>query len=182
MNAITHPTVARRFVMPLVCGAALCCVQEVAVAASVDEALDAIETTRDVTATAAGAYTTSSVLGSSAPVILSTLKAAGGPVSAGAAAGLGVAGIQSKFLYSDCDNATACDAAAVSGYVGAGAGAASAVALAASYGVGASGLAGIGALVGGGMAVGATALIALPAVGAVAIGAGVYGIASWLSD
>jgi len=43
-------------------------------------------------------------------------------------------------------------------------------------------LAGIGSLVGGGMAVGAISLIALPAVGAVAIGAGVYGLVSWLTD
>ncbi len=150
--------------------------------APLDQAIGAANTAKDVAAAGAGAYTASTVLGSSAPMILTTLKAVGGPVIAGAASGASIASLQSKYLYSDCEKTTACDAVSVSGYVGAGAGTAGAVALGAAYGVGASGLAGIGGLVGGGMAAGAISLIALPAVGAIAIGAGVYGVVSWLTD
>lgn len=148
----------------------------------VDTAFEIADTIKDTAATAAGVTTTASVVGSSGPVILSNLSAAGGPVTAGALSGFGVAGLQDKYLYSDCDNADACDAAAVAGYVGAGAGVAGAAALGATYGVGASGLAAIGGMVGGGMAAGAVGLMALPVLGAVAVGAGVYGIASLFTD
>lgn len=148
----------------------------------IDSALKTIDTVKDTAATVAGVATASAVIGSSGPAILSTLSAAGGPVTTGALSGFGVAGLQNKYLYSDCDNSTACDAASVAGYVGAGAGMASAAALGATYGVGATGLAAIGGMVGGGMAVGAAGLIALPALGAVAIGAGVYGLVSWFSN
>jgi len=150
--------------------------------APLDQVISAANTAKDVAAAGAGAYTTSAVLGSSAPAILTALKAVGGPIGVGGASGLSIASLQSKYLYSDCEKTTACDAASVSGYVGAGAGTAGALALGSFYGVGATGLVGIGSLVGGGMAVGAISLIALPAVGAVAIGAGVYGLVSWLTD
>ncbi|MEA3641655.1 MAG: hypothetical protein VBE63_17180 [Lamprobacter sp.] len=149
---------------------------------STSAALEMVDAVRDTAATASGVMTAASVTGSSGPVILGNLATAGGPVAAGALSGFGVAGLQNKYLYSDCENVDACDAAAIAGYAGAGAGVAGATALGAAYGVGASGLATIGGMVGGGMAAGAVGLIALPAVTAVAIGAGVYGIVSLFSD
>lgn len=79
-----------------------------------------------------------------------------------------------------CADNSACQAAIVGGAVATAAGTAGSAALVAGSGV--AGLAGIGAMVGGGVVTGTVALIALPAVGAVAVGAGVYGIVSWLSD
>lgn len=88
--------------------------------APVVEMLESADMVRDTSATAAGATTAISVVGSSGPVILSKLAAVGGPVAAGALSGFDVAGVQNKLLYSDCDNADACDATAVAGYAGAG--------------------------------------------------------------
>lgn len=79
-----------------------------------------------------------------------------------------------------CADDAACQAAIVGGAVGTAAGTAGSAALVAGSGF--TGLAGIGAMIGGGVVTGTVALIALPAVGAVAVGAGVYGIVSWLSD
>ncbi|MCC7279614.1 MAG: hypothetical protein IT487_15040 [Chromatiaceae bacterium] len=146
------------------------------------ETMEAVDAVRDSAASASGVAAVYGVAGNSAPVILGSLKAVGGPVAVGAVSGFGVAGLQSKILYSECDNANACDAAAYAGYAGAGAGTLGAAALGVSYGVGASGLATIGGLVGGGMAAGAIGLIALPAAGAILIGAAVYGTASLLTD
>jgi hypothetical protein len=190
------------FALLLACAGSLCCIGNIAQAGSrnshaidaaleagqivapgpVAQALEVVDTVRDAAATVGGATTAISVIGSSGPTILGNLASAGGPVTAGALSGFGVAGLQSKYLYSDCKDADACDAAAIAGYAGAGAGVAGAAALGASYGVGASGLAAIGGFVGGGMVAGATSLIALPAVGAVVIGAGVYGIVLLLND
>ena len=153
-------------------------VAQVAAPEPVRGTVEFIDTIRDTGATAVGAGTTYAVLGSSGPVIMGKLAAVGGPVTAGGVSGFGVAGLQNRYLYSDCKNANACDAAATAGYLGAGAGLAGATALGATYGVGATGLATIGSMVGGGMAAGAIGLIALPAVGAVAVGAGVYGLVS----
>lgn len=202
MTALTRRSTKTRFALALAGTGAFCCFGSVAQAAEwnkhavdavlefgqiaapkpVAEVLEKVDTVRDAAATVTGAATAYSVVGVSGPTILGNLATVGGPVGAGAMSGFGVAGLQSKYLYADCDNADACDAAAVAGYVGAGAGTASALALGASYGLGASGLAAIGGLVGGGMAVGAVGLIALPAIGAAAIGAGVYGIASLLTN
>lgn len=146
------------------------------------KAVKVVDTAVDSVATASGAGTAIAVVSKSGPAILSTLKAAGGPVAAGGAAGFGVAGLQEKYLYDDCNKQTACDVAAISGYVGAAAGTAGTVGLAASFGLGASGLAGVGAMVGGGMAVGAVTLISLPAVAAVAVAGGAYLVADWMLD
>lgn len=150
--------------------------------APLDDAFGTVNTVKDVAAVAAGTATVHGVVGSSAATILSTLNVAGGPLIVGGGAGFGLAGLQAKYLYSDCTDQTACDAAAVSGYVGAGLGTAAAVGLGTTYGVGAAGLAGIGALVGGSMAAGAVTLVVLPAVGVIALGGGVYAIAGWLLD
>lgn len=149
---------------------------------TLDQAFAVADTVNDTAATAFGANAAAAVLGKSGPAILTSLKAAGGPVASGSALGFGVAGLQDKFLYSDCTAATACDVAAVSGYVGAGLGTATAVGLGATYGVGAAGLAGIGTLIGGGMAAGAMTLIALPAVAAVAVAGGAYLATTWVLE
>ncbi|MGB4334938.1 MAG: hypothetical protein WBJ41_08895 [Chromatiaceae bacterium] len=145
-------------------------------------AVQVVDTAVDSAATASGAGTAIAVVSKSGPAILSTLKVAGGPVAAGGAAGFGVAGLQEKYLYSDCDQQTACDVAAISGYAGAAAGTAGAVGLSATFGLGASGLAGIGAMVGGGMAAGAVTLITLPAVAAVAVAGGAYLATAWVVE
>ncbi len=147
-----------------------------------EQAVKVVDTAVDSAATASGTSTAIAVVSKSGPAILSTLKAAGGPVAAGGTAGFGVAGLQEKYLYDDCDKQAACDVAAISGYVGAAAGTVGTVGLGASFGLGASGLAGIGALVGGGMAAGAVTLIALPAVAAVAVAGGAYLAADWVMD
>lgn len=147
-----------------------------------EDAVKVVDTAVDSAATASGAGTAIAVVSKSGPAILNTLKAAGGPVAAGGAAGFGVAGLQEKYLYDDCDKQTACDVAAISGYVGAAAGTVGTVGLGATFGLGASGLAGIGTLVGGGMAAGAVTLIALPAVAAVAVAGGAYLAADWVMD
>lgn len=147
-----------------------------------EQAVKVVDTAVDSAATASGTSTAIAVVSKSGPAILSTLKAAGGPVAAGGTAGFGVAGLQEKYLYDDCDKQAACDVAAISGYVGAAAGTVGTVGLGASFGLGASGLASIGALVGGGMAAGAVTLIALPAVAAVAVAGGAYLAADWVMD
>jgi hypothetical protein len=202
MTTLTNRFSKTRFVLALAGAGSLCCLSDIVQAADwnkhaldaaleigqiaapapVGQVLEVVDTVRDTSAAAAGAATAYSVAGASGPAIMGKLAVVGGPVSVGTVSGFGVAGLQDKYLYSDCDHADACDAASVAGYVGAGAGMAGAAALGASYGLGASGLAAIGGLVGGGMAVGVAGLIALPAMGAVAIGAGVYGIASLLTD
>ena len=147
-----------------------------------EDAVNVVDTAFDSVATVSGTGTAIAVVSKSGPAILSTLKAAGGPVAAGGAAGFGVAGLQEKYLYDDCDKQAACDVAAISGYVGAAAGTVGTVGLGATFGLGASGLAGVGALVGGGMAAGAVTLIALPAVAAVAVAGGAYLAADWVMD
>lgn len=135
--------------------------------------------------TAAAASSTGvayAVVGKSGPAILATLKAAGGTATVGSTAGFAVAGLQDKYLYDNCDDQTACDVAAVSGYVGATAGSVGSIGLGMAYGLGASGLASIGGLVGGGMVAGAVSLIALPAVAAVTIAGGAYLATDWLLD
>lgn len=202
MTNLTRGFTKTRLTLVLAGASSLCCITETAQAidwkkhavdsalevgqiaapAPVGQVLEVVDTVRDTSAAAAGAAAAYSVAGVSGPAIMGNLAVVGGPVSAGALSGFGVAGLQSKYLYSDCDNADACDAASVGGYAGAGVGLASAAVLGTTYGVGASGLAAIGGLVGGGMAVGAMGLIALPAAGAVAIGAGIYGLVSLVTD
>ncbi|MFB1487682.1 MULTISPECIES: hypothetical protein [unclassified Thiocapsa] len=181
VDAAGNPTVDRRHVRDLAQDAALGAGEHWA-PAPLDEAFGAVNTVKDVAAVAAGTATVHGVAGSSAATILGTLNVAGGPLIVGGGAGFGLAGLQAKYLYSDCADRNACDAAAVSGYVGAGVGTAAAVGLAGTYGVGAAGLAGIGTLVGGGMAAGAVTLVALPAVGVIAFGGGAYALAAWLFD
>ncbi len=100
------------------------------------------------------------------PVIISTI--------AGGAAGFGTAKLMNDYLYSDCQNQNACEAAKVGTLAGAATGTAGIVATVAAVGADAMGLATIGATVGGGMAAGAAVLVAAPVVAAVAIGGATY--------
>lgn len=143
------------------------CAAEASGNATLQKVVDVADTAVDTAATASGTGVAYAVVGKSGPAILSTLKAAGGPATVGSAAGFAVAGLQGKYLYDNRDDQTACDVAAASGYVGAAAGSVGSIGLGMAYGVGASGLASIGGLVGGGMVVGTVSLIALPAAAAV---------------
>lgn len=127
--------------------------------------------------------TAAAVTGASGASIMSTMATAGAVVGGGVAAGVGLVGgfggvgaahLMNKYLYSDCKNQTACDAAQVGTYTGAAVGTAASVGALAVAGAGPVGLATIGATIGGGMAAGATAVVAAPIVAAAAIGGLVY--------
>ena len=156
-------------------------------------------------ATAAGLGAVSAggvVAGLSGPGIMSGLAAAGGVVGGGAVAGLSVLAAgptavttvaMNHVLRDDdrlCDeerSARAAGRAATAiGAVGGGVASIGAVSVAGVAGLSGagitSGLAAIGATVGGGMAAGTAITVAAPAVAAAAIGYGVYRAASWLLE
>jgi len=100
------------------------------------------------------------------PIVMSTLV--------GGAAGFGTAKLMNDHILSDCQNPKACDAAKVGTYAGATIGTAGIVATVAVVGINATGLATIGAAIGGGMAAGVTALVAAPIVAVIAVGGATY--------
>lgn len=114
----------------------------------------------------------------SGAVIMKTLAAAGGPVTAAGATSLGAAHLVNKALYADCTNQSACDAAQVGSYAGAVMGTGATALTVAATGAGPASLAAIGATVGGGMAAGVGLLVAAPVVAAIGLSGLVYWLAS----
>jgi len=123
------------------------------------------------------------VSGASGASIMSTMATIGGVIGGGVIAGTGIVGgfgglgsahLMNEYLYSDCKNQTACNAAQVGTYTGVAVGTVASVGTLAVVGAGPVGLATIGAAVGGGMAAGATAVVAAPIIAAAAIGGFVY--------
>ncbi len=104
--------------------------------------------------------------GAAAPIVTSTLV--------GGAAGFGTAKLMNDHLFSDCQNPKACDAAKVGTYAGASIGTTGIVLMVATVGLNATGLASIGAAVGGGMAAGAAVLVATPVVATITVGGAIY--------
>lgn len=145
-----------------------------------------------------------SVAGLSGAGVMSGLASTGAMVGGGAVAGIGILGaapaIAAASLLNDtvlADNPTlgkkerkAMKKGRVGSYVGAGVGTAGSIAAISASGTVAglsgagitSGLAAIGSTVGGGMAAGVAISTAAPVAAAVALGYGVYKLASWWDD
>jgi len=147
-----------------------------------------IDVASDLKDVAAVATTGAAVVGASGSGIMSTMATAGAAVGGGVVAGtatiagvggIGAASLMNKYVF---DGDTKADNAAHYGtYSGAAAGTAggiAAISAAGTAGLGAagitSGLAGVGAAVGGGMAAGTVIVVAAPIVAAAAVGGAVY--------
>ncbi len=96
-------------------------------------------------------------------------------VVAGAAGGIATAYQMNEKMFTNCpDQQTACDAAKLGTYTGAGLGTIWGIACLAVEGANLVGLASIGSMVGGGIAAGAATVVVAPVVAAAAIGGATY--------
>ncbi len=125
-------------------------------------------TTGGAVAMADGAAGTAAILGAGAATAI-------GSTVVGVGAGFATAEIMNNELFANCPtNQTACDAAKVGTYSGAGIGTLGVLGTLAAVGADTAGLAAIGGAVGGGVAMGVTTLVAAPIVAAAVVGYATY--------
>lgn len=117
----------------------------------------------------------SSEMTAGAAIVAGVGTVAASSVVVGAAGGVGTAYYMNDKMFTNCpDEQTACDAAKLGTYTGAGLGTIWGIACLAVEGANLVGLASIGSMVGGGVAAGAATVVAAPIVAAAAIGGVTY--------